>query len=244
MKINILLLLLFVVIIVSCKNDKDSVITASEIFEIEIYNQTDITFNKAKGEYYISSSAGEIYTLDSTFKIIKKTFIEGIEAGSISYDKSSLLISDTLSNRFYRLILPGYKIIDNNFRIIGISANNKSKVVGMTYDNCKDEWIIIQDMVPVRLSIYDGDFHFIKKERLKGATNITSCSSYGGYLYVLDGRSSSIYKINPSDLKVIHSWIIDVEYPEGICFDDNGDIVVLCGSDKKALMFKRELFEL
>ena len=236
-----LFLIGIVIILASCSNN--SALYPKETYELNIQNPSDITFNKAKGGYFISTNDGVVISLDTSFNIQRKTFVENTDFGSIIYEKSSILLSDKNTNRFYRVILPGYKVINSKFRIMGISAKDQSKVIGMTYDECKDNWMIIQDTEPLQVNYYDGDFHFIDRLRLKNVNGASSCDSYQGYLYFLTD-SSMVYKVNSGDLKTVQSWMLDVEDPKGICFDDNGNIIVLAGSEGKVFVFGKEQFAL
>lgn len=241
-RIEFLLIFISLLFLLSC-TDNGRHISPTKEYAPDIENQSDITYNSSKDEYIISSDDGYIYTLDSSFRVINKTFIENTEFISVFYNKSSLFLANKLNNRFYRIILPAYKVIQSNFRIIGISANEKAEVISMTYDDCGDEWIIIQDLDPPRINFYDGDFHFIKKDRLQEISRIAACNTYESYIYVLS-EEGSIYKLNPADLSIIHSWNIEVDDPEGICFDEKGNIIVLSGMEGKILLFEKELFDL
>ncbi len=241
-----LLILISTIVFTSCNtqtNTGNNALSPSEEIRLEIDGQSDIAFNPVKNEYIISCFNGYVYILDSSLKILKRTFVENAVFGSVLYKKSSIYLSDDSTKRFYRIILPAHRVIDKKFRIIGISANEKVSVVGMAFDDEKDEWIIIQDLDPVRINFYDGDLRFLKKDRLNGISSITSSAAYGHFLYLLDVKGT-IYKLNSTDLKVANSWAVDVEEPQGICFNEEGNIIILGGPEAMAFIFDKELFGL
>jgi len=72
--------------------------------------------------------------------------------------------------------------------------------------------------------------------RLKQFKELSSITYHDKFLWLLSDEDHEVMKVNPDDYSILNRWSLPVINPEGICFDANGNLLIV--SDDMAELFK------
>jgi uncharacterized protein YjiK len=96
-------------------------------------------------------------------------------------------------------------------------------------------WQLFTEKDPIWSFLLDSFWMVQKKDKIKKMADLSSATWHDGKLWLLSDEEHSVFRCDPKTLEVERSWEIPVINPEGICFNSQGELLVV--SDDMGLLF-------
>jgi len=106
---------------------------------------------------------------------------------------------------------------------------------GLTYLPSDKKFIAVTEK-PVMIFELNEQLQVINQLLPKQFSELSAVTYHDNYLWMLSDEKHEVLQVNPSDYSIIKHFNVPVNNPEGICFDANGDLVIL--SDDMSELFK------
>lgn len=203
--------------------------------KLEIPEPSGICPSSDEVTFYIVSDKGGVYQIDGKGRVIHEVHFKNRDLEAVTVFKKGLLIADEASSTIYNLDLPELKERSNIK--LQIKKGDNSGIEGMSYDLKNNKLYVLKEKHPTSIYVYDGDFKLIIKKKIKGLADISGCTWYKDYLWIVSSESRKVLKIDPDKFEVIRSWEIDIPNAEGIAFDTDGNMLIVSDSKKKLYFF-------
>ena len=201
---------------------------------INIAEPSDICLTtQDPSHYYIVSNRGCIAETDSTGKILRQTKYDGSDYEAICVKDNMIYALDESLRRIDVLMESDFKI-KKSLYLNYAGARNKG-FEGLVYIPEKKKFIAVIEK-PAMIVELNEQLQVTNQLLLKQFSELSSITYHDNYLWLLGDEQHLVMKVNPDDYSIVKSWNIPVINPEGICFDANGNLLIV--SDDMSELFK------
>ncbi len=205
-------------------------------FNINVPEPSDVCLSPDEQSLFMVSDKGYLYETDLEGKIIRKADFSGIDCeGVYVYENQIYVVEEAIRN---------IKIFDrknlNQLKSITVpyhGARNKG-YESIAYNKEKDCFIIITEQNPSYIFELDSCLKKSNKIDISYlARDISSATYYKNFLWLLSDEDHLIIKVDPKTYKPIKSWEIPVINPEGIAFNNKGEVLIVSDGMQKLFYF-------
>lgn len=206
---------------------------------IKIPEPSDICVNTTETGFYIVSDNGYLYETDLNGKVLKKADYRGadFEAVWVNTITNEIMVSDESLRRFEVF---NTDLTHLRTYTIAISAGRNEGIESGTFYKAKAQHIVFTEKNPAELLTFPSDIDRGKKTQYKieGIQEVSACTFYANYLWVLSDEKRIIYKVDyPNNKKIVTAYSIPILNPEGLCFLKDGSLVVVSDDLEKLFFF-------
>lgn len=202
---------------------------------IAIPEPSDICYNPKTDTFFIVSDNGILFETDHDQKIIRKVVEKDADFEAVYADGQLIYAVDETHRNIYRY--------DVTFKPIGIAnvpfAGGRNRgYEAMTFNKSKNSFILLTEKDPTTLFELDANFKITNQIDLSRlARDISAATYYNDFLWLLSDESMRLIKLNPATYEVLGQWSLPVINPEGITFDNNGNLLVTCDDMQRIYYF-------
>jgi uncharacterized protein YjiK len=206
-----------------------------------IAEPSDIVYSQSTNTYFLLGDKAFIYELDMQGKKIKKFKGSGYDI------EGSTLINDTLvvSDEGLRQIVSFNTRSTEAEKVISLSYGGASNqgFESITYIPVLNQYWLATEKSPCVFMVYNSEFQLQKQFSIKGIREVSAMTFFGGDLYVLSDEESSVYRLDYKKGSILNTWKIPVLNPEGICFNQNNEMVVVSDDMGKMYVFDNPIIK-
>jgi len=221
----------------SCHTQK---LTTLKKFRSNVPEPSDIVYNTQHTGFYIVSDQGFLYETDTLGRITRKALHTGTDFEGVFADNEFIYVTDERTRRILVYDAATFDFI-KQFEVSYNGASNEA-YEGITFNTKKNCYVLAIEKNPVSVVELSTDFRKLGEFRINHISDISSICYHENFLYILSDEDQEITKLDPSDYTTISKWKIPVTNPEGMCFDDMGNVIILSDKDQKIYRFNVSSF--
>lgn len=208
-------------------------------YDIDVMEPSGLAINNSGNILYtVSDNTNRVYKLSTKGKVLQSYNFEGndLEGVSLHEDGKLLLADERLKNIVALDISTGSA---TTHHIVYDSEGGNAGIEGVTYNTKTKTIYFVNEKNPDKLYYLDKNFKITNSFDLDFANDYSGLfyDSSSDLLWIVSDESQSI---NKCDLKgkLIESYVINVNKPEGIAVT-NDKIYVVSDSSEKLYIFKK-----
>ena len=193
---------------------------------------SDITVASDKINYLVVSDHGILYKMSPDGKIISEAKTRGADFEGLCLWNNKIYVSE---ESFRKIMVYDEATLNYEYSYpVQWSGGRNQGIEAITRNEMKQCFVLISEKNPCVIFEMDSMFNIIH-EYDSPSNEVSSACWKNGKLYILSDEAHTVYLLNPENYSVISSWNVPVTNPEGITFDDNGNMLIL--SDDRAMLF-------
>jgi uncharacterized protein YjiK len=196
---------------------------------------SDVVYDKATNHLLIVSDHGILFECDTAGKILRKAQEKGMDFEGVEVKDDYVYVSDETPRKVYKYNRKDLSLKDV-YTVSFSGAMNKA-FESITYNYTKHCFVMVSQQ-PAVICEYNDEFVLQKKYSFHSARDISNARWYQGYLYLLSGLDRSIFKCDPETYEVKEVYHINVLNPEGLAFDDKGNVIITSDDLQRIYFFK------
>jgi uncharacterized protein YjiK len=201
--------------------------------KLPIAEPSDICFSP-NATFIIPSDDGKLYEIDSNGMIIKKSEQCGFDLEACCFVYEFIYVGDESYRTIYQL--NANNLIVNNKYTIAYNAGRNKGIEGICYDGASLYAVTEKD--PPLLLQLDKECKIINSLNMKtnfGIKEMSAITFHNHHLWILSDEERTIYEYDYLHQKIINTWQVNILNPEGICFDNKGNCIIV--SDNMATLY-------
>lgn len=183
--------------------------------------------------FFIVGNRGVIAETDSNGKVLRHTKQDGSDYESVCVKDNMIYALDESLRRLDIIDEKTFEV-KKSIQIPYGGARNKG-IEGLTYIPSQKKFVAVIEK-PAMIVELNEQMQLIAQTKLKNIRELSSVTYHDNFLWLLSDEDETVYKVNPADYTIIDQWKIPVINPEGICFDANGNLIIV--SDDMSTLFK------
>jgi uncharacterized protein YjiK len=205
--------------------------------DVKIPEPSDICYSSKSNTFFIVSDNGILFETDKDCKVLKKQSQEGTDFEAVYTDENYVYAVDESNRTIYKYEITSLQLI-KSYTIPYEGARNKG-YESFDFNKTTNSYSLITESNPILLFELDKDFKVTNQTDLsKIASDISSARYYNGSLWLLSDEDMMLLKLNPTNYEVISKWSLPVINPEGLTFDNEGNILISCDDMQRVYYFK------
>ena len=229
------LILILIVNTVQCQKIKK--LKPERFVTLAIPEPSDLCFSFDKKSIFMVSDEGFLFETDKNGTIIRKANFEGIDCEAVFADEKFVYVVEETTREIKVFDLKDLTL-EKTISLPYSGGRNKG-YEAFTFNKSKNKYIVLTEKDPVYLFEVDLEFKVINKIKLeKIARDISAATYHNNFLWLLSDEDNTVFKLNPNNYEVLKKWKIKVLNPEGISFDENGNMLILSDDLKRLYFFK------
>lgn len=201
---------------------------------IDIPEPSDVCIHPNGKSLFIVSDNGYLYETDLEGTIIRKADYKGLDCEGVYVDEQNVYVVEEFSRK---IRVFDYETLTNHKTVyLEYNGGRNSGYEAFTFNKAKDKFVLLTEKNPIYLFELDQNLQKVNEIDLsKISRDISAASYYNDHLWLLGDEEMTVYKLNPKTYEVLNSWKIPVVNPEGLTFDQNGNMLIL--SDDMQLLY-------
>lgn len=210
-------------------------------YNCEVAEPSDIVFDPTSKSFYVVSDNGYIAEITTEGKLVRQTEEIGIDFEGITLiDKGLVTVDETPRN--FQLRDKNWNLLQSK-RITYLGGRNKG-FESVTWNQASKTFFTATEKDPIHLFELDENFNVLNERRLPfKVRDVSALTIQNGFLWVLSDEDRTIFKCNLATLNPVKQFLLPIINPEGLTFDDKGNLIV-CSDDRERLYhFSANLFQ-
>ena len=229
------LILILIVNTVQCQKIKK--LKPERFVTLAIPEPSDLCFSFDKKSIFMVSDEGFLFETDKNGTIIRKANFEGVDCEAVFADEKYVYVVEETTREIKVFNLKDLTL-EKTISLPYSGGRNKG-YEAFTFNKSKNKYIVLTEKDPVFLFELDLEFKVFNKIKLeKIARDISAATYHNNFLWLLSDEDNTVFKLNPNNYEVLKKWKIKVLNPEGISFDENGNMLILSDDLKRLYFFK------
>ncbi len=201
---------------------------------LNIHEPSDICLTTADpSHYYIVSNRGCVAETDSTGKVLRHTTYDGSDYEGICVKDNMIYALDESLRRVDLINESDFKL-KKSIYLNYAGARNKG-FEGIVYMADQKKFVAVIEK-PAMIFELNDQLQVTSATHYKQFYELSSITYHDHFLWLLGDEQHLVMKVNPDDYSIVQQWNIPVNNPEGICFDTNGNLLIV--SDDMSELFK------
>lgn len=197
---------------------------------------SDIVFDSIGHHYYIVSDHGYLFECDTNLNVVRKAEKSGLDFEGIDIRDGFIYISDETPREVYKYRMSDLAFVEKYPVSWGGAANKAFESI--SYNYVRHCFVLVAQQ-PTVLVEYDSTFKETGRYKIKGARNIAGARWHNGLLYLLSSLDASILVCDPNNYNVTTVYHLNVLNPEGISFDDRGQMRLVSDDTRRVYYFDK-----
>lgn len=186
--------------------------------------------------FYILGEKARLFEWDAQHNTFSKTTFEGYDVEGACMYKQQLVIVDESMRWVYALDTSTWKTMFSTELLYGGARNLGFESI--TYIPESNHFILATEKAPCVFYEMDDQFHTLNRMSIKGIREVSSMCYHNNKLYVLSDEDASIFEVDMPTKQVMKTYTIPVINPEGLCFNQQGELMVVSDDMNKLFIFK------
>ncbi len=216
-------------------------IKPSLIFSIEVQEPSDLVFSQSTNTFFVASDNGYLAEINKEGKLLNKSTEFGIDFEGICMHHNHLIAVDETPRMFFR-VEKNFSILHQK-RINYFGGRNKG-FESMAFNPNKQNFITATEKDPSILFELDSLFNILGETKLPFEVgDISALCYHDNFLWVLSDEDRTLYQCNMTNLSLIRSFLLPIINPEGMAFDENGDLYVCSDDMEKMYVFSKNVLK-
>jgi uncharacterized protein YjiK len=201
---------------------------------VNIDEPSDISISNGNPtHFFVVGNRGTLAEIDDNGHVLRHTRPDGSDYEAVCVKDNMIYAIDESLRRVDVIDTADFKVKKNYF-IPFAGARNKS-YEGLTYNPKSKRFVTVIEKPGVIVELNE-DMQIVGQTYSKKFRELSSITYYDGFMWLLSDEDHRIMKANATDYSVIDEWEIPVINPEGIAFDNAGNILIM--SDDEATLYK------
>ncbi len=222
----------------SCIGQKSTKVKPNQWISTKIPEPSDICMDPKTANFFVVSDDGILYETDQSGKINRKVVEEDADFEAVYVDDNwvyavnekhrKVCIYDRLSLKKIRTLTVPY----GGGRNRGFEA--------LTFNSSTKKFILITEKDPITLFELDSNFQITNQIDLsKIARDISAASFYNDAIWLLSDEDRTVFKLDPISYEIKAKWQLPVINPEGLAFDQAGNVLITCDDMQRIYYFNK-----
>lgn len=197
---------------------------------------SDIVCDASGAYFFMVGDKGVLSKVDTTGKVFATAKNKGLDFEGICLYNNQVYVTDERTRRIMVYSADSLTLVRQNEVSYHGGMNLGYECIAYNYKkNC---FIVITEKDPTWVFELNADLVKINEVKLKIASDISGITYHNDYLYALSDEEQSVLKLDPLTYKVIKKWRVPITNPEGICFDNAGNLIVVSDLEQKIYKFQ------
>jgi uncharacterized protein YjiK len=190
---------------------------------LKVKEPSDIAYTKDKN-YLVVSDGGTLLKLDISGKKILAARQTGIDFEGVLEFDDLIYVSDETSRK---IMLYDAKTLEfiRSYQLQLQRASN-SGFESIAYNSKKDRFILVTEKNPITIQEYSKEFVLQGEITFTSVRDISAANFYNGSLFLLSDEDHLLMKLS-DNYEIEKTWDINILNPEGFCFDENNNLIVI-----------------
>lgn len=204
---------------------------------IKVAEPSDIAFSASSNSYFVVSDNGLLYELDTEGKVKREADFRGYDFEAVWCNDANVYVVSEMSRSVYRFDKANLKL--QNTSEVPYSGGRNKGFEAITYNEKRGRYVMVTEADPIYIFELDADFTTLNRIEFKGSRDISAATWHEGKLWLLSDEDMLIFRLDPESYEVEASWKIPVLNPEGLAFDDKGNMLVVADDLERLYYFKK-----
>lgn len=204
---------------------------------IKVSEPSDITFSASTNSFFVVSDNGLLYELDTDGNVKRKADYKGYDFEGVWCDDVNVYVVSEMSRSVYRF--DKAKLQLQNTSEVAYSGGRNKGFESLTYNVKRERYVMVTEADPILIFELNADFHTLNRIEFKGARDISAATWHDDKLWLLSDEDMLIFRLNPETYEIEASWKIPVLNPEGLAFDDKGNMLVVADDLERLYYFNK-----
>lgn len=202
---------------------------------VKVNEPSDICLAPGGNSLYMVSDNGVLYETALDGKIMREAKFTGYDFEAVHSDNEYVYVADEMTRTIHLYDHKNLQL-QRSIRVPYHGGRNHG-YESITYNKKKNALILITEDNPIWIFELDNDFKVKNEVKFKGARDISAATWYNDHLWFLSDEDRTVFKINPDTYEIEAAWVIPVLNPEGITFDQNGQLIIVSDDLSKLYYF-------
>ncbi|MBL7930138.1 MAG: SdiA-regulated domain-containing protein [Bacteroidia bacterium] len=229
------LLILFLLAGLFSQSAKSPFIKPFKTVRLELAEPSEIV-SLGRDRFIVLANKGFIYEINTEGKVIRKAETTGYDLEGACSVKDKLYVTDESLRQV--MIFQSHDLSFVETRQLQYHGPRNLGFEAITYNPEAGIFLLATEKNPQLIIEYSNHFIQGKQVSIKGINEISALDYLKGHLYILSDEQNTVFKVNPKNYTITQSWKLPVINPEGICFTDEGDMVIVSDDMGKMFFFK------
>lgn len=203
---------------------------------LDIPEPSDITLSRTGNSFYIVSDDGILFETDLRGNIIRRASFTGIDFEGVYADENAIYVVDETTRKIHQFSYSGLQL--ERTLTFPYSGARNSGFESITYNKQKGCFILITETNPVIIFEVDSNFRQLNEIKWNQSRDVSGATWYDGHIWILSDEDMMVFKCDPLTYRPLAKWEINVLNPEGIAFDENGQMYIVSDDLERLYFFK------
>lgn len=218
------------------KENKIIKLKPSHSFSIEVDEPSDLVYDFETSTLFTVSDNGYLAQIDTTGKLIAKSGEIGIDFEGITLLNNQIIAVDETPRKFSKF---DKQFVHKFSKTIQYHGGRNKGFESITYIPHKNVFLTAIEKDPVVLYELDTLFNVIQEINLPfKISDVSALTFYNNYLWVLSDEDRTVHKCNLDNYKSEKSFLLPIINPEGIAFNEKGDMYICSDDMERLYVFK------
>ncbi|MFN3908085.1 MAG: SdiA-regulated domain-containing protein [Flavobacterium sp.] len=206
---------------------------------VEVKEPSDICINPHNKEsFFVVSDNGFLHEMDANGKILRTSSFVGLDFEAITIFNGKIIAVEEMARKLNVFDINNFEV--EKSVVIPYGGGRNKGYEAITYNPVSKKIILITEKDPSWVLELDENLMVTSQFQLQIARDISAITFYKDNLWILSDEDRTIFKCDPQNYKVLESWKIPVVNPEGIVFNQNGELLILSDDRQKLYFFNLE----
>lgn len=199
---------------------------------LHVDEPSDLAYANGK-LYTVSDRHSNIYEIDDDGDVEDEIGVRGTDLEALAVDdEGRFFIADESTGTIWRLHANGDR--DKEIELDDVDGGN-SGIEGLAFDD-DGHLFVAKEKDPARIYELDTDGEVIAVKRLDFADDLSALAfnADDGHLYALSDEEHALFRLD-KNLKKKTKWVLPIDKPEGIAFDEDGTTVYIASDSEERL---------
>ena len=190
---------------------------------VKVKEPSDIAYTSDKN-YLVVSDGGTLLKLDNAGKVILKAKQTGIDFEGVLELNEFVYVADETARKV--LVFDAKTLDYVKSHQLQLQRASNSGFESIAYNSKKERFVLVTEKNPITIQEYSKDFVLQAEYSFNNVRDISSALYHNGNLYLLSDEDHLLMKLR-DDYSIEKSWDINILNPEGFCFDEKNNLIVI-----------------
>ena len=216
------------------QKQKPATISPERKIYINIPEPSDVCIHPNGKTLFIVSDNGLLFETDMEGNVIRKADFKGFDCEGVFADENHVYVVDEFSRTVTVFDINTLKI--EKTASIPYSGGRNGAYEAITFNKATNKFMLFTEKNPIYLFELNEKLQKENEIDLSKMTRDVSAASYhNDHLWILGDEDMTVFKLNPKTYEVLNSWKLPIVNPEGLTFDQNGNMLIL--SDDMQILY-------
>lgn len=202
-------------------------------YHLSIPEPSDVCLSADGKSLWIVSDNGLVFKTDLKGQVVSKLPFTAFDLEAVYADGAYVYAVDERTRKVHKLS----PLTGNQIRMAEVPymASRNKGFESLTYNQTKRCFVLITEKDPTLIMEADTSFRVFNEVDYKGPSDISSCCWHNGKFYILSDEAHQIWECDPVNYQPERKWDIPVINPEGLAFDQDGNLLIV--SDDRGILY-------